>query len=107
MRRILIEQARRKATSKRGGRHGRADLSDAAATAAAAPDELLAVDEALEALAAEDPAAAELVKLRYYAGLSVEEAAAVNLSRSAAYDHWAFGRAWLADHLGGAPEAES
>ena len=96
MRRILIDAARAKATAKRGGGRRRVDLSDAAAVVAAAPDEALLVDEALDALAAEDPIAAALVKLRYYAGLTVEEAAAaLAVSRSAAYDHWAYGRAWL------------
>jgi RNA polymerase sigma factor (TIGR02999 family) len=96
MRRILIDIARRKGTAKRGGRVRRVDLSDAASRATAAPDEVLLVDEALDGLADEDLVAAQLVKLRYYVGLSVEEAGtALGLSRTAAYDHWAYGRAWL------------
>src|SRR5437773_1318104 len=63
---------------------------------AAPPDDLLAVDEALTRLAAEDPAAAEVVKLRFYMGLSVEEAAdALAIARASAYRHWAYARAWL------------
>jgi RNA polymerase sigma factor (TIGR02999 family) len=101
MRRILVDAARARGAAKRGGRLKRVDLSDAAATAAATPDQALLVDEALDALAAEDPAAAGLVKLRYYAGLSVEEAAAaLGLSRTVAYEHWAYGRAWLQAALG-------
>lgn len=100
MRRILVDAARHKGRAKRGGDLARVELTDAAARAEAAPDELLTVDEAIGRLTAEDPAAAELVKLRYYAGLSVEEAAtALGMARSTAYEHWAYGRAWLASHL--------
>jgi RNA polymerase sigma factor (TIGR02999 family) len=101
MRRILVEQARRKGRSKRGGGLKRVELVDAAAQVETAPDEVLAVDEALDRLAADDPVAAALVKLRYYAGFTVEEAAAaLNISRSTAYEHWAYGRAWLGHILG-------
>lgn len=97
MRRILVEASRRKGRAKRGGGLSRVELTDAAARVEIAPDELLAVDEAIDQLAGEDPDAANLVKLRYYAGLSVEEAAsALGLARSTAYGHWAYGRAWLA-----------
>ena len=75
MRRILVESARRKGSLKRGGGRARAELRDADLAADEAPDEVLAVDEALAGLAAADPQAAELVKLRYFAGLSVPEAA--------------------------------
>ena len=98
MRRILVEQARSKQALKRGGGTARVevDLDAAAARCAASPDEFLAVDEAIDRLAAEDPVAADLVKLRYYAGLSLEDAAAaLGIARSTAYDHWAYGRAWL------------
>jgi RNA polymerase sigma factor (TIGR02999 family) len=102
MRRILIESARRKGRIRHGGGLGRVDLTDAAATAAVAPDDLLAVDEALDRLADDDPVAAQLIRFRFYAGLSVEEAAAaLGISRSTAYDHWAFGRAWLGHTLAG------
>jgi RNA polymerase sigma factor (sigma-70 family) len=104
MRRILVENARRKGRLKRGGQRQRVDLDDVAAPSTAAPDALLAVDDALTALAAEDPTAAELIKLRYFAGFSVEEAGQMlGLSRSTAYEHWAYGRAWLrCKLLGGA-----
>jgi RNA polymerase sigma factor (TIGR02999 family) len=96
MRRILIESARRKGRLKRGGDRERVDLDDADAVSMAAPDELLVIDEAIAKLAAEDPQAAQLVRLRYFAGLSVEEAAEMSgLSRSSAYEHWSYARAWL------------
>ena len=95
MRRILIENARRKKRDKHGGGRRRVELPDHPA-ADQEPDELLALDDALARLAAEDPAAAEVVKLRLYAGLSVEEAAeALGLSRAHAYRHWTYARAWL------------
>jgi RNA polymerase sigma factor (TIGR02999 family) len=100
MRRILVEQARRKGRLKRGGNRKRIDL-DAAALASAAPEDLLDVDDALTKLADEDPAAARIVQLRCFAGLSVEEAArALGLARSTAYEHWAYARAWLFHELG-------
>jgi RNA polymerase sigma factor (TIGR02999 family) len=96
MRRILIDSARRKGRRKRGGARKRVDLDDVAVVSQAAPDELLVIDEAIRKLAAEDPRAAQLVRLRYFAGLSVEEAAELSaLSRSSAYEHWAYARAWL------------
>jgi RNA polymerase sigma factor (TIGR02999 family) len=105
MRRILVENARRKGRLKRGGALKRVDLEDADLVAHASPDGLLALDEALTRLAAEDAAAARLVQLRYFAGLSVEEAAAtLGVSRSTAYEHWAYARAWLHCELFGRPE---
>jgi RNA polymerase sigma factor (TIGR02999 family) len=96
MRRILIESARKKGRLKRGGKRERVDLDDAHAVSMAAPDELLLIDEAIAKLAAEDSQAAQLVRLRYFAGLSVEEAAEMSgLSRSSAYEHWSYARAWL------------
>ena len=95
MRRILVEAARRKQSPRHGGGRRRVDL-DAVEPAAAADDQLLAVDEALDRLAAEDPRSAELVKLRFFGGLSVEEAAeALGIARATAYEHWAFARASL------------
>jgi RNA polymerase sigma factor (TIGR02999 family) len=95
MRRILVENARRKKRDKHGGGRRRVELPDLPA-ADQEPDELLALDDALAKLAAEDPAAAEVVKLRLYAGLSVEEAAAaLGLSRAHAYRHWTYASAWL------------
>ena len=96
MRRILVESARRKATSKHGGGRGRADCAAADLAAPQRPEELLAVDEALAGLAARDPRAAELVKLRYFVGLSVGDAAnALGLSTRSAERLWTFARAWL------------
>jgi RNA polymerase sigma factor (TIGR02999 family) len=102
MRRILIEEARRKNRVKRGGDCKRVDLDKIDAISLAAPDEFLLIDDALTKLEAHDPLAAQLVRLRYFAGLSVEEAAEiVGLARSCAYEHWAYGRAWLRCDLGG------
>ena len=93
MRRILVERARRKQAEKRGGGRQRVPLDDAEPGYTPAEDEVLAIDEALTRLAAEDPQAARLIQLRYFAGLSVEDAAAVvGLSRSTAYEHWAYAR---------------
>lgn len=96
MRRILVESARRKSRLKHGGDRERVELEDCEISMTAEPHEVLAVDEALERLAAEDNMGAEMVKLRYFAGLSVEEAGkALGLSRASAYRHWTFARAWL------------
>jgi RNA polymerase sigma factor (TIGR02999 family) len=96
MRRILVEAARRRAADKRGGRLVRVRLEEADGGYDPADDELLAIDEALDRLAAEDPAAARFVQLRYFAGLTAEEAAdALGVSRSTAYEHWAYARARL------------
>jgi RNA polymerase sigma factor (TIGR02999 family) len=96
MRRILVEQARRKGRQKRGGERTRLDLDEVDAACVANPEEMLLIDEALDRLAQEDREAAELVKLRYFAGLSVAEAAeCLGISRSTAYEHWTYARAWL------------
>jgi RNA polymerase sigma factor (TIGR02999 family) len=96
MRRILIENARRKKRQKHGGGMNRIELAEHDLTVLSSPEELLALDDALTRLAAEDATAAEVVKLRFYAGLSVEEAAeALGLSRANAYRHWTYARAWL------------
>lgn len=96
MRRILIEDARHKSREKRGGGLRRLDLDRADLLAIASPDELLLLDETISGLAADDPAAGELVKLRYFSGLTVEEAGkALGLSRATAYRHWNYARAWL------------
>jgi RNA polymerase sigma factor (TIGR02999 family) len=93
MRRIRVKQARRKQADKRGGGRQRVPLDDAQVGYTPAEDEVLAIDEALTRLAAEDPQAAQLIPLRYFAGLSVEDAAAlVGLSRSSDYEHWASAR---------------
>jgi len=97
MRRILIDQARRKHRPKHGGDRERIDLDEV--PAAATDDraaELLALDEALTALAREEPAKAELVKLRYFAGLTLDEAAScLGISPATAKRHWTVARAWL------------
>ncbi len=98
MRQILIEKARRRNALRHGGGQQRIDASAIDFTAAAADDErVLAVSEALERLAALDPDKAELVKLRYYVGLTIEEvAAAMDISAPTAKRWWTFARAWLA-----------
>jgi RNA polymerase sigma factor (TIGR02999 family) len=96
MRRILVESARRKASLKRGGDRARQGLTDLDVAAPSESDDLLALDEALTLLATADPQAAELVKLRYFAGLSAEQAAAaLGLSVRTAERTWAYARAWL------------
>jgi RNA polymerase sigma factor (TIGR02999 family) len=96
MRRILVEAARRKRTEKRGGGRDRIDLEQIDVTLPEPDDELLALDEALTRLAAERPAVAELVKLRFYAGLTTDDAArALGISPATAYRRWAFAQAWL------------
>ena len=98
MRRILIERARRK--KRRREPHASLAMEPLAPAGNRPVDDLLAVDEALQALAAEDPQKAELVKLRFYAGLSLEEAAkCLGVSRATASRYWAFARAWLYDRL--------
>jgi RNA polymerase sigma factor (TIGR02999 family) len=100
MRRILIDRARRKKRLKRGGGHRRVDLESIELPAAARGEDLLALDEALNCLAQEAPQKAELVKLRFFAGLSVEEAACcLGISRATADRYWAYARAWLYDRV--------
>jgi RNA polymerase sigma factor (TIGR02999 family) len=95
MRRILIETARRKRRRRHGGGRRRVSLGELPAVERS-PDDLLALDDALVRLAAEDPAAANLAKLRFYAGFSVEEADdALAISRAQGYRHWNYARAWL------------
>jgi len=105
MREILIEQARRKDSRKRGGGSRRVELSEGLALIEPPADDLLALDEAIERLRAEKPHLAEVVLLRYYTGLSVEETAdVIGRSISSVTRDWRFARAWLAGRLGdGAP----
>jgi len=100
MRRILVENARRKKSTKHGGGHSCVDL-DAVETAAQTPsDDLVALDEALTRLGVEDPVKATLVTLRFFAGLSIDQAAeALGISRATAIRHWSFARAWLFHEL--------
>jgi RNA polymerase sigma factor (TIGR02999 family) len=100
MRRILIESARGKAREKRGGDWQRVDLEHLEVTTSLSPDQLVALDDALARLAALDPLAGNLVKLRYFAGLALDQAAAaLGVSTATAYRHWAYARAWLHGEL--------
>jgi RNA polymerase sigma factor (TIGR02999 family) len=100
MRRILVESARRKRTRKHGGGLARHDLDDVQLAAPELGEDLLALDEALDLLAKEDPVKAELVKLRHYAGLTVDQAAeALHISPATADRYWAYARAWLHDAI--------
>jgi len=100
MRRILVENARRKKSAKCGGGHLRIDLDSVAASGEEKSDELIALDEALAKLAAQDPTKADLVKLRFFAGLNIDQAAEVlQISRATAVRHWSFARAWLYDQI--------
>ncbi len=100
MRRILIDRARRKLRIRHGGQRERMPLSDVELAAEAPVEELLNLDEALERFSALEPAKAELVKLRYFAGLSEEEAAAaLGISRATASRYWTYARAWLINAL--------
>ncbi len=102
MRRILVESARRKRRRKHGGDRQRVPLDDIADPAGAPSDDVLALDEALVRLAEEDPVKARLVELRFFAGLSVEDAArCLGISRSTADRYWVYARAWLYDKLRG------
>ena len=105
MRRILVDRAREKATEKRGGKLKRLDIDAVDVAISAAPDQLLAIDDALKKLAVEDPAAAKLVELRYFAGMSVEEAGkTTGISTATAYRHWNYARVWLHNELLGVAE---
>jgi len=96
MRRILIEKARRKRAVRHGGNQQRVDLDGVEVAAPGDEDELLAVNEALDKLAAQNKAEAELVKLRYFVGMTLEEAAqALGISVRTAHSYWAHARAWL------------
>ena len=100
MRRILIDRAREKGREKRGGKLQRLDIDTLDLAAKVTPDQLLAVDDALSRLAAEDPTAARIVELRYFAGMTVDEAGqALGISTTTAYRHWNYARAWLHSEL--------
>ena len=101
MRRVLVNHARDRTRLKRGGGRNRVDLDRLTGPAAATDDDLLELDDALDRLANEFPVAAELVKLRFFAGMTLGDAAdALGIPRRTADRHWAFARAWLADALG-------
>ena len=98
MRRILVEKARRKGRVKHGGEHQRVELDDERLVCSVPPDQILALDEALQKFSEEDPEKAQLVTLRFFAGLSLEEAAeTLGISRATASRHWTYARAWLHD----------
>jgi RNA polymerase sigma factor (TIGR02999 family) len=104
MRRILVEHARRKQSLKRGGGAEHVPLNEAALVLAAPPEEVLAVHEALDNLAREDATAAELVKLRYFVGMTMPEAAsALGLALRTAELRWTYARVWLRREIRGRP----
>jgi RNA polymerase sigma factor (TIGR02999 family) len=102
MRRILIDRARRKHTQRHGGAYHRVELDDFEPAAPSADDQLLAVNDALDKLTLEHPEHAELVKLKYFAGLTNEEVGQVlGISLSTVKNYWAFSRAWLLNEIEG------
>ena len=104
MRRILVEHARGRARVKRGGNPVRVTLTDVASLTQQDPAEVLALDDAIRRLEEQDPTAADIVRLRFFAGLSVEETAAMlDVSERTVKREWAFARAWLFNALGGLP----
>jgi RNA polymerase sigma factor (TIGR02999 family) len=102
MRRIIVDDARHKSRQRHGGDLSRIDFDKVDFGTSLPPNELIAISDLLEALAKHDPTAAELVKLQFFAGFSVEEAAeALGISRSSAYRQWAYARAWLIARMEG------
>ncbi len=104
MRRILIENARRKRSNKCGGNKNRVEFNESAAPSAGNSNEfneILALDEALKKLESKDQQKADLIKLRFYAGLTIEQSAkSLGISPSTAKAHWAYARAWLLREIG-------
>jgi RNA polymerase sigma factor (TIGR02999 family) len=102
MRRIVVEAARRKNRLRHGGGHERVEVELADLPTRLPPDDLIALDEALARLERLDPAKARLVTLRYFAGLTIEQAAeAIGISRVTAHRYWTFARAWLHQQMAG------
>jgi RNA polymerase sigma factor (TIGR02999 family) len=102
MRRILVDHARRKQAEKRGGGMTRHDADELPVASPEPPEDLIALDAALDKFADTDPQKAELVKLRYFAGLTIEQAAdALDISPATAKRHWAYSRAWLFREISG------
>jgi len=96
MRRILVEHARKKSSKKRGGDRNRVDFASADVMAEESPDDLIAMDEALAKFSRVDPLKAEVVRLRFFAGLSFEQVAGIlDISPATARRHWNYARAWL------------
>jgi RNA polymerase sigma factor (TIGR02999 family) len=105
MRRILVDRAREKGTAKRGGMLKRVNIDAVDVATTATPEQLLAIDDALVKLVRVDPSAAKLVELRYFAGLTVDEAGkALGMCTATAYRHWNYARAWLHGELLGTAE---
>ena len=105
MRRILIENARRKKSAKHGGNRERIELTEASLNVPAPAVDLLALDDALEKLSRTEPSVADLVKLRYFAGLTIDQVAKIQgISRRSVIDHWAYARSWLAREIAGSDE---
>jgi RNA polymerase sigma factor (TIGR02999 family) len=105
MRRILVDAARRKRAEKHGGGVRRHDATEVEIAAPEPHEDLVALDEALDRFAAIDPPKAELVKLRYFGGLTLEQAAeALGISASTARRHWTYSKAWLFQAISGAAE---
>jgi RNA polymerase sigma factor (TIGR02999 family) len=103
MRRLLVEQARRKKRIRRGGALNRIDLDSGLFIPNDADETMLCISDALDRLATDEPQAVEVVKLRYFAGLTIDEtAAALNISVRTVNRHWTYARAWLYQQLGGA-----
>lgn len=108
MRRILVDNARRKRSAKHGGEMARHDVADVPVAAPELGEELLALDDALDQLAAQDPVKADLVKLRHFAGLTIDQAAqALGISTTTANRYWAFARAWLHQEIAGREAEEA
>jgi RNA polymerase sigma factor (TIGR02999 family) len=108
MRRILVENARRKASIRRGGDFRRQDVELELLPLPPADEEVLAINDALEKLAAERPAVARLVELRYFGGLTLDEAAALlDVSPRTAHRYWAYARAWLHGELSRTPRGSA
>lgn len=100
MRRVLVDAARTRSAHKRGGAWRRIDLNRVDLAECAAPDDFLELDDTLNKLARLDTTAFQIVKLRFFAGLSIDQAGKMlGLSRTAAYERWAFARAWLYNEL--------
>ncbi len=105
MRRILVDNARRKRAMRHGGGHARTEMPDVPCPLGESEDQVLAVNDALEKFASVDAQKAELVKLRYFVGMTIEEAAdALGISSGTAKRHWAYARAWLAQEIGAQPK---
>jgi RNA polymerase sigma factor (TIGR02999 family) len=105
MRRLLVDRAREKGRAKRGGQRKKLHIDAVDLATTATPDQLVALDDALAQLARDDASAARLVELRYFAGLTIEEAGKVlGISTATAYRHWHYARAWLHSELQGTAE---